>query len=132
CVRWRRACAHGEASVTRPEISVVMPFAGDRAAARPAADARRPLCTRHGDELILVDNAGTALPEDGVSVVAAAGERSPAHARNVGAARARNDWILFLDADTRARADLLDAYFEPEIAEDVGAVAGEVVAAPDA
>ena len=59
-------------------------------------------------------------------MIAAAGERSPAHARNAGAAHARNDWILFLDADCLAPPDLLDAYFAPPVADDVGALAGEV------
>ena len=41
-----------------------------------------------GDELILVDNSGTARDVDGVTLLVAAGERSPAHARNAGAAHA--------------------------------------------
>jgi len=118
--------------VSRSDVSVVMPFAGDAASARAAAAVLRTLEARPGDELILVDNAGTAGGIDGVTVVPAPGERSPAHARNVGAARARNEWILFLDADTRAPTGLLDAYFEHEIAGDVGAVAGEVVSASGA
>jgi hypothetical protein len=109
-----------------------MPFAGDAAGARAAAEALRSLETRPGDELILVDNAGMAVHQDGVSVIRAPGERSPAHARNVGAAHAANQWILFLDADTRAPATLLDTYFKHEIADDVGAVAGEVVPAAGA
>jgi GT2 family glycosyltransferase len=116
--------------VSRPEVSVVMPFAGDAAAALAAAGVLSALETRPGDELILVDNSGTAasVQEGGVHVVHATAERSPAHARNAGAAVAHNDWILFLDADTLGRSELLDAYFEQPVGADVGALAGEVVA----
>jgi len=128
--------------VNRPEVSVVMPFAGSPAAARAAASALRSLRTRPGDELILVDNSGTVetaddpvagdLVADRLAVVRATAERSPAHARNAGAARASAGWILFLDADCRPVPDLLDAYFLGPVPEDVGALVGEVVAAAEA
>ena len=60
-------------------------------------------------------------------IVRAAGERSPAHARNAGAEQAHAEWILFLDADCRAPADLLDAYFAQPVGDRVGALAGEVM-----
>jgi GT2 family glycosyltransferase len=114
--------------MTRPVVSVVMPFAGDEAAASAAIDALLRLELRPGDELILADNSGTAVARDGVEVVRAAREQSPAHARNAGAARAHNGWILFLDADCRAPRALLDAYFAAPVVADLGALAGEVVA----
>jgi hypothetical protein len=108
-----------------------MPFAGDSVAAARAVRALRSLRTAAGDELILADNTGTAPPPpDGVAVVAASGERSAAHARNAGAARAQGEWLLFLDADCVPPADLLDRYFARPVPDDVGALAGEVRAAP--
>ncbi len=113
--------------MSRPEVSVVMPFAGDEYAASAAVDALLALDLRVGDELILADNSGLAVARGGVAVIRAEGERSPAHARNVGAAHAHGEWILFLDADCRAPRWLLDAYFRAPVADDVGALAGEVV-----
>jgi hypothetical protein len=119
-------------AVGRPGVSVVMPFAGDRAQARAAVEALLALRTGPGDELILADNSGTATVSAAVTVVSATAERSPAHARNAGAACAHNDWVLFLDSDCLAPHDLLDAYFAQPIAAGVGALAGEVLAAPGA
>ncbi len=113
--------------MSRPEISVVMPFAGDEYAARAAIDALLALDLRVGDELILADNSGLAAARGGVAVIPAPGEQSPAHARNAGASRAHGEWILFLDADCRAPRGLLDAYFAAPVPGDVGALAGEVV-----
>jgi GT2 family glycosyltransferase len=107
-----------------------MPFAGDEREAQAAIDALLVLELRPGDELILADNSGVAAPRGGVAVIRATGERSPAHARNAGASRAHNDWILFLDADCLAPRELLDAYFAAPVADDVGALAGEVVPLP--
>lgn len=118
--------------MSRPEIAVVMPFAGDRFRAQEAVAALRSLDVRPGDELILVDNSGTVENADGVTLIVAVGELSPAHARNAGAAHAGSGWILFIDADTRPRAGLLEAYFERPPDDDVGAIAGEVRAAPGA
>jgi GT2 family glycosyltransferase len=114
-------------------MSVVMPFAGTAEAAREAIAALRSLDVGPGDELILVDNTGSvgaAEIPSGVSLVAATRERSAAHARNVGASHARRDWILFLDADTRPPPGLLAAFWNQDVDEDVGAVAGEIVPAP--
>jgi GT2 family glycosyltransferase len=110
-----------------------MPFAGDAAAAGEALTALRSLEVRDGDELLLADNSGTAASAiPGVRIVRAVAEHSPAHARNVGAEAARGEWILFLDSDCLPPAGLLDAYFAQPVADDVGALAGEVRPAPGA
>ena len=118
--------------MSRPPVSVVMPFAGDASAAARAVAALRALIVRDGDELILSDNAGGVGEVEGVNVVGAAGERSPSHARNKGAARSTGDWILFLDADCIPDPGLIDAYFDLPVGDRVGALAGEIVAAPGA
>jgi hypothetical protein len=118
-------------SAPRPPVSVVMPFAGSRADAERALNALLELDTEPDDELILSDNAGVAPAREGVLVVLAVSERSPSHARNVGAEHATRDWVLFLDADCRAEPGLIARYFDQPIAAEVGALAGEVVASAD-
>jgi GT2 family glycosyltransferase len=118
--------------MSRPAVSVVMPFAGDAAAATAAVASLRSLVVADGDQLILSDNSGVAGAVEGVVVVDAAGERSPAHARNAGAARAGGEWILFLDADCFPEPGLIDAYFAAPVDQRVGALAGEVVPAAGA
>ncbi len=116
--------------MSRPAVSVVMPFAGSRAEAQTALEALRALSVRPDDELILADNSGTAPLAEGVTVVAVTGEQSPSHARNAGAERASRGWVLFLDADCHAPADLLARFFADAVDDDVGALAGAVVPAP--
>jgi GT2 family glycosyltransferase len=117
-----------------------MPFAGTAAQARTAIASLATLALGLGDkdELILADNCGAALSQGRpasparVRVIDARGERSPAHARNAGAAAAGDDaeWILFVDADAVVPPGLLDRYFAEPIDDDVGAVAGAIAAAP--
>jgi GT2 family glycosyltransferase len=115
--------------MSRPAVSVVMPFAGTTAEARAAMTSLLGLERRDGDELIVADNSASVPATPAVTIVSARAERSPAHARNAGAERARNDWILFLDADCRPLPGLLDAYFATPVEASIGALAGGVIPA---
>lgn len=113
-------------------MSVVVPFAGERAAARWLLAALDRLRLTAGDELVVADNTagGVVEPADGVRIVRAAAECSSYHARNAGAAVARGDWVLFIDADCTPEPNLLGAYFAEPIGDHAGAVAGEILGEP--
>ncbi len=85
-----------------------------------------------GDELILADNSGSAPRTiTDVRVVRATREASAAHARNAGAGASTCEWILFLDSDVHPPAGLIDDFFGSRIADDVGAVTGDIHGVPD-
>lgn len=119
----------------RPPVSVVLPFLGDEAQAREALARLAAIRLREGDEVLVADNtpsglvAGLAGSE--AKVVAAPEQRSASYARNVAAAVAKGDWLLFLDADCLPPPGLLDAYFDPPPAERCAIVAGEISGDPD-
>jgi GT2 family glycosyltransferase len=114
----------------RPPVSVVIPFLGSRAEGEALLATLAGLRLGGGDELLVVDNGGSLPEGDGpVRVVRALDERSSYYARNAGADAVRNDWLLFLDADTLPPPSLLDDYFREPVDDGVGAVAGGVVAA---
>lgn len=112
----------------RPTVDVVVPFAGS--GVELAALRRRIAALRlaSGDSIVVVDNrrAGTTTLDGAAPVVPAAGERSSYFARNHGAARGAAEWLLFLDADVEAPADLIDRYFEPAPAPATAVLAGAV------
>lgn len=117
----------------RPTVAVVVPFAGgEDELRRLVADLRR-VELREGDEVLVADNRPRAAREDprrgtdgAVRVVDAAGVASPGFARNAAAAHTRAEWLLFLDADTRPVANVIDAYFDPPPAADVGILGGGI------
>jgi len=124
--------------MSRPPVSVVVPFAGTRADAARVVAMLRDLATQVGDELILADNSGTAPDASELRggsapllIVRAEGDASASHARNVGGSAAGNDWILFLDSDVVAPADLLDKFFAEPIGERVGAITGDIAGIPN-
>lgn len=121
---------------SRPAVSVVVPFAGKSTEAGAVIAMLESLSTAPGDELILSDNSGTASgpaspAPSRVKVVRATKEGSPSHARNAGAAHARNDWLLFLDADVQPPPDLIDLFFRESIDSKVGAITGDIAGIPD-
>jgi GT2 family glycosyltransferase len=118
--------------VPRPSVSVIVPFHGDEAAASATTAALRVIQLRAGDELLVADNTADGVLatnfEEGFRTRVT---RQPYGARNEAAARATGEWLLFTDADCRPQPGLLDAYFDPQPGEGVGALAGEIVAASD-
>jgi cellulose synthase/poly-beta-1,6-N-acetylglucosamine synthase-like glycosyltransferase len=86
--------------IDRPPVSVVVPFAGSDEQLAALEQALGALAVRPGDELVVSDNRRDPV-------------HTPAYARNRGAAGARGEWLVFIDADTRPDPGLLDAYFDP-------------------
>jgi hypothetical protein len=132
-LRRRHEGSYSSAPMTRPAVSVVVPFAGEREAAARVVAGFRGLVLGDRDELIVGDNSGAGvfgdieLPSRWRSV-AALGEGSPARARNAGGKAASGEWILFVDSDCVPQPDLLDAYFAQPPREGVGIVAGRITA----
>ena len=121
--------------MARPPVSLVVPFRGDAEGAERLVSSLTALDLGEGDEIIVADNTDHGVVEEGagVSVVRATAEKSSYHARNAGAAAAREGerWLVFVDSDCVPRADLLDAYFDPEPSDSVGALAGAVISDPN-
>jgi GT2 family glycosyltransferase len=121
--------------MSRPQVSVVVPFRGGGPEAVRLGDALARLDTAGGDELLVADNTDDGLAGDllgpGARVVRATGERSSYHARNTAARAAGNDWILFLDADCEPVGDLLERYFADPVPDDCGILAGAIVGVED-
>jgi glycosyltransferase involved in cell wall biosynthesis len=114
----------------RPPVSIVVPFRGGREAAESLLETLRTLRTGSGDQLIVADNTSAGVvpnPEGGIEVVRVPAPPSARRARNAGAAKASNPWLLFLDADCRPDPELLSEYFSPEPGSRCGVIAGEVI-----
>ncbi|MFL5906680.1 MAG: glycosyltransferase [Solirubrobacterales bacterium] len=113
-------------------MSVVVPFAGGPEDAAGLLDSLGAMELRPDDEVIVADNTENGIVAEAargcdVTVVQSRWERSSYHTRNVGAERASNEWLLFVDSDTRPRPDLPDRYFSEPIGRSVGAVVGPML-----
>jgi len=105
-----------------PALSVVMPVRDGR----PHLEASLPALLRSGGERLLEvivvddgsqDGSGERASELGARVLRSGGRLGPAAARNVGAAEAPGDVVLFVDADVVVHPDALgriaDAFADP-------------------
>jgi GT2 family glycosyltransferase len=118
--------------VTRPSVSVVVPFGAPVNELGTTLKSLRDLKLRGGDEILLVDNTpdgmGPEVVPAPISMIRAPLQASSYYARNVGAESAGGAWLLFLDADCRPPETLLDDYFANPLPDDCGLVAGGVIA----
>jgi cellulose synthase/poly-beta-1,6-N-acetylglucosamine synthase-like glycosyltransferase len=106
----------------RPAVDVVVPVAGSAAAVEEVLERSGRLALRDGDTLTVVDNRSVGVR----GTLVAAAVRGSYFARNAGASRGAAPWLLFLDADVEAPADLLDRLFAPEPGERTAVLAGGV------
>jgi GT2 family glycosyltransferase len=115
----------------RPTVAVIVPFAGPDEQLRRCLAGLKRIAMAPGDELVVADNRrrpGGGVPCAGpVRLVAAGGVRAAGFARNRGAEATAAEWLVFLDADTRPSADLLDRYFDPGPAPETAVLAGGIV-----
>ena len=117
--------------VQRPPVDVVVPFSGSQAELAELRAGLSRLQLAEGDSLVVVDNTPGRVSSDGqVPVFCASGQPTAAYARNRGAERGSAGWLLFLDSDTRPRADLLERYFDPHPEESTALVGGGVIDEP--
>lgn len=118
---------------SRPAVTVVLPFAGTRDEAERTLYALGTIELAEGDLIVVVDNQpGGVVPaptSTRISVLADSTERSSYFARNRGAEQTQTEWLLFLDADCRPVANIIDQYFATRLPADCGVVAGGVVPA---
>jgi GT2 family glycosyltransferase len=109
----------------RPAVDVVVPFFGPRSSLERLVAGMSSLALREGDTVTVVDNRPPgAAPVSGA--IQAPERQSSYYARNRGAERGSAEWILFLDADTCPRPDLLDRYFDPLPSDAVGVLGGGI------
>ncbi len=112
-------------------MDVVVPFAGGVKALAGVVARLAALELGEDDTVTVVDNRG--VPGAGrarVRVERLARPRSSYSARNRGAAGGGAPWLLFLDADVEAPADLLERYFAQAPSARCAVLAGAVLDSP--
>ena len=116
----------------RPDVDVVVPFAGTAEGLRALVARLAELPVREGDSVTVVVNRplDAALVGRGVRVVDASAQRGSYYARNVGAREGSAPWLLFIDADVEPAANLLDRLFHPEPDAQTAVLAGAVIDEP--
>lgn len=117
---------------SRPDVDVIVPFAGSEAALMRLIANLEAIELGDGDTLTIVDNRtdvdASAAPAVARGTVLAARRRgSSYYARNRGAEAGSAEWIVFIDADTEPAPDLLDRYFDHAPADEVGLIGGGIV-----
>ena len=113
-------------------MDVVVPFKGGAEALGELRARLAQLELRADDTIVIVDNTpgrgrDGERNDGGARVLVACGQTTPGYARNRGAELGSADWVVFVDADTEPRPDLLDRYFDQFPLPHVGLLAGGVV-----
>lgn len=99
----------------RSAVDVVVPYAGSADGLAAVVARLADLKLGDDDTVTVVDNRGVPGTGGGrVRVARLAAPRSSYSARNAGAALGSAPWLLFLDGDVVAPADLLARYFARE------------------
>jgi GT2 family glycosyltransferase len=113
-------------------VDVVIPFRGSPDELQALLAAAERIALSDGDTLSVVDNGPGAepgvqpLPRAGARLVIDGRTPSSYYARNRGAEGGSGEWILFIDADVTAPADLLERYFDADADERVAVLTGAV------
>jgi cellulose synthase/poly-beta-1,6-N-acetylglucosamine synthase-like glycosyltransferase len=115
-------------------VDVIVPFRGSPESLQRVRERLAALSLRAGDSVLVVDNTprreridGRVVDDGEIPVLHAAERATPAFARNRGATRGEAEWLVFCDADTEPRPDLLDRYFDPPPEPRTGLVGGGVI-----
>ncbi len=115
--------------MSRPSVDVVLPFRGSDAQLDGVVERLAALDLLPGDTVTIADNRPRATDSmrDHVRILAAGELQTSYHARNRAAALGTAAWIVFLDADVVAPADLLERYFAAAPHDTTGILAGAVI-----